>query len=116
MEKYRVINSFKDLEDNNHIYIKNKDIYPREGLEPTKKRIKELTSTKNKIGKVLIEKIEESIIVENDAIVINEEDIVDEKELSEDETIEIIAPEVIIEEKKEEVNSEEVEKSEKTEK
>ena len=58
MEKYRVINSFKDLEDNNHIYIKDKDIYPREGLEPTKKRIKELTSTKNKIGKVLIEEIE----------------------------------------------------------
>lgn len=60
MEEYRVINSFKDLEDNNHIYIKDKDIYPREGLEPTKKRIKELTSTKNKIGEVLIEKIEES--------------------------------------------------------
>ena len=57
MEKYRVINSFKDLEDNNNIYIKDKDIYPREGLEPTKKRIKELTSTKNKIGKVLIEEI-----------------------------------------------------------
>ena len=57
MEKYRVINSFKDLEDNNHIYIKDKDIYPREGLEPTKKRIKELTTEKNKIGKVLIEEI-----------------------------------------------------------
>ena len=64
MEKYRVINSFKDLEDNNHIYIKDKDIYPREGLEPTKKRIKELTTNKNKIGKVLIEKIEESNSVE----------------------------------------------------
>ena len=44
MEKYRVINSFKDFEDNEHIYIVNKDIYPREGLEPTKKRIKELSS------------------------------------------------------------------------
>lgn len=58
MEKYKVINSFKDLEDNEHIYIKDKDIYPREGLEPTKKRIKELSSAKNKIGKILIEKIE----------------------------------------------------------
>lgn len=58
-EKYRVIYTFKDLEDDEHIYIKDKDIYPREGLEPTKKRIKELTSTKNKIGKVLIQKIEE---------------------------------------------------------
>lgn len=58
-EKYRVIYTFKDLEDNEHIYVANKDIYPREGLEPTKKRIKELASEKNKIGKVLIQKIEE---------------------------------------------------------
>ncbi|MGN1302382.1 MAG: hypothetical protein ACI4VO_01840 [Clostridia bacterium] len=63
-EKYRVIYTFKDLEDNEHIYIANKDIYPREGLEPTKKRIKELSSTKNQIGKVLIEKIEETEVTE----------------------------------------------------
>lgn len=59
-ERYKVIHSFKDLEDNNYIYIENKDIYPREGLEPTKKRIKELLSNKNKIGKILIEKLEET--------------------------------------------------------
>lgn len=59
-EKYKVVHSFKDLEDNNHIYIENKDVYPRDGLEPTKKRIKELTSNKNKIGKILIEKLEET--------------------------------------------------------
>ena len=60
MEKYIVVynKGFKDLEDNNHIYRKG-DIYPREGLEPTKKRIKELASEKNKIGKVLIQKVEE---------------------------------------------------------
>lgn len=64
MEKYLVIyKAFKDLEDNGYIYRKG-DIYPREGLEPTKKRIKELTSTKNKIGKVLIEEIEETQIEE----------------------------------------------------
>lgn len=63
-EKYKVIHSFKDLEDNEHIYIANKDVYPREGLEPTKKRIKELSSTKNQIGKVLIEKIEETEVTE----------------------------------------------------
>lgn len=68
MEKYRVINSFKDLEDNNHIYIKDKDIYPREGLEPTKKRIKELTTNKNKIGKVLIEKIEDEELEDNEEV------------------------------------------------
>lgn len=57
MEKYEVIYSrFKDLKDNNHIYKKG-DIYPREGLKPTKERIKELSSKKNKIGKVLIQKI-----------------------------------------------------------
>lgn len=60
MEKYLVVyKAFKDSEDNNYIYKKG-DIYPREGLEPTKKRIKELASGKNKIGKILIQKIEES--------------------------------------------------------
>ncbi len=63
-EKYKVINSFRDLEDDEHVYIANKDIYPREGLEPTKKRIKELTSNKNKIGKILIKKIEETEVTE----------------------------------------------------
>ena len=50
-EKYKVIHDFKDLEDNEYLYEKN-DVYPRDGLEPTKKRIKELSSTKNKIGEV----------------------------------------------------------------
>ena len=58
-EKYVVVyEKFKDLEDNDYIYKKG-DIYPREGLEPSKKRIKELSSDKNKIGKVLIQKVEE---------------------------------------------------------
>lgn len=63
MEKYQVIHRFKDLEDNDYIYdpnIKECCIYPREGLEPTKKRIKELATDKNKIGKILIQKVEES--------------------------------------------------------
>lgn len=59
MEKYVVVYSrFKDLKDNNHIYRKG-DVYPREGLEPTKERIKELSSKKNKIGEVLIKKVNE---------------------------------------------------------
>lgn len=59
MEKYVVVYSrFKDLKDNNHIYRKG-DIYPREGFEPTKERIKELSSKKNKIGEVLIKKVNE---------------------------------------------------------
>ena len=64
MDKYIVIyEKFKDLEDNNYIYKKG-DIYPREGLEPTKKRIKELASNKNKIGEPLIQKVEESTEIE----------------------------------------------------
>ena len=55
---YKVIHKFKDLEDDNYIYDPNgtekQKFYPREGLEPTSKRIKELSSKKNKIGKVLI--------------------------------------------------------------
>ncbi len=58
-EKYIVVHNFKDLEDNEHLYLVSRnDIYPREGLKPTKARIKELTSEKNKIGKILIKKID----------------------------------------------------------
>lgn len=57
MEEYIVIyERFKDLEDNDYIYRKG-DIYPREGLEPTKERIKELSTKKNKIGEILIKKV-----------------------------------------------------------
>lgn len=56
-EKYIVIyKAFKDFEDNDYIYKKG-DTYPREGLKPTKKRITELSSKKNKIGEVLIEAV-----------------------------------------------------------
>ena len=65
-EKYKVIHNFKDLLDNDYIYLTSrKDIYPREGLIPTKARIKELTSTNNKIGKAVIEKIENPINEKN---------------------------------------------------
>ena len=56
-EKYEVVYPFKDLKDNNYIYKIN-DVYPREGLTLTKKRINELASDKNRIGKTLIKKIE----------------------------------------------------------
>lgn len=61
-EKYRVVyKAFKDLKDNDYIY-KEGDNYPREGLKPSKKRIEELSSIKNKIGERLIKKIEEEEI------------------------------------------------------
>lgn len=58
---YKVIEKFKDLKDNDHIYEVN-DIYPRKDIkleDIPQKRIKELTTKKNKIGKILIEEIEE---------------------------------------------------------
>lgn len=58
-EKYVVVyDIWKDQKDNDHIYKKGES-YPREGLTPTKARIKELSSKKNKIGEVLIKKVEE---------------------------------------------------------
>lgn len=66
-DKYEVIHNFKDLEDKEHLYLKGvngKNIYPREGLKPTKKRIAELSSDKNKIGRPLIKKLE--VTEEND--------------------------------------------------
>lgn len=53
---YKVIEKFKDLKDNDHIYEVD-DIYPREDIkleDIPQKRIKELTTKKNKIGKILI--------------------------------------------------------------
>lgn len=56
-DKYIVVHEvFKDLRDKGYIYKKG-DEYPRDGLKPSKKRIEELSTTNNKIGKILIEKI-----------------------------------------------------------
>lgn len=53
-KKYVVVVDFKDLKDNSRVYIKG-DVYPAEDApKPTAARIKELSSTKNKMKKVLI--------------------------------------------------------------
>ena len=54
---YKVLIYFEDLQDENHAYNPG-DIYPREGLKPTKKRIKELSSDKNLRKVKLIEEVE----------------------------------------------------------
>lgn len=51
---YKVVYKFKDLQDGDHVYNVG-DVFPRDGYKPTNKRIAELASPKNKIGKVLIE-------------------------------------------------------------
>ena len=50
-KQYKVVHRFKDLQDNNKIYRPG-DIYDSEGK--SQERIKELSTTKNKIGRVLI--------------------------------------------------------------
>lgn len=48
---------WKDLQDNDFVY-KEGDIYPREGLKVSKKRIQELSGNKNKLKEPLIKKVE----------------------------------------------------------
>lgn len=50
-------NPWVDLQDNKYEY-KQGDIYPREGLEVSEERIKELSGIHNKLGEVLIQKVE----------------------------------------------------------
>lgn len=92
-EKYVSVyeKKWKDLEDNNHIYKKS-DVYPREGLEVSKKRIKELSSTKNKIGEVLIAKFEETVVINEKSIIAEE----DAEKLDNTEIQEVVAENVKI--------------------
>lgn len=56
---YKVIYKFADLQDGKHVYNVG-DAYPFDGSKPSQKRIDELASSKNKIGKPLIEEIPEA--------------------------------------------------------
>jgi hypothetical protein len=56
---YRVIRKFKDLNHDGHVYQVG-DIYPKEGSESTKTRLKELSSEKNKYKKIYIEEVEDA--------------------------------------------------------
>lgn len=57
MTKYEVLASFTDLKDNNKKYVKG-NVYPSPvNKRVSKARIKELSSTKNKQGKKLIEEM-----------------------------------------------------------
>ena len=56
---YKVIHYFTDLQDFNHPYNVG-DAFPRIGMNVTQTRLDELAGSKNKQGKPLIRKIEES--------------------------------------------------------
>lgn len=60
---YKVISFFTDLQDFNHPY-KVGDVFPRQGMNVSEERLKELAGSRNKQGKPLIEKVEEEIVVE----------------------------------------------------
>lgn len=53
---YKVIKNFTDLQDEGRSY-KVGDFYPRDGLEVSQARLKELTSSNNLRGKPLIKLI-----------------------------------------------------------
>ena len=56
--KYKVIVTFSDLQDCNHIYNKG-DEYPRKGYSPSKERVDSLLTGNNLLHTSLIERIEE---------------------------------------------------------
>ena len=55
---YKVIKSFADLQDKNHVY-KVGDVFPRAGLTVTDERLAELPGDKNKQGEPLRKKVED---------------------------------------------------------
>lgn len=56
---YKVINSFRDREDNDTLY-KSGEEYPKGDFKPTKKRINELSKEHPKYKRRFIEKAEEN--------------------------------------------------------
>lgn len=54
---YIVVNKFKDLEDNEYLYDVGK-VYPHEKKDVKEERIKELSTKKNKLKKVLIKEVD----------------------------------------------------------
>ena len=59
MAKYKVISPFLDLEDGKHIYHEGDD-YPYDGQTPSKRRIQQLSTKSNKLGRPLIVKMHDS--------------------------------------------------------
>ena len=54
MKNYTVIKSFTDLQDKRHLYHAG-DVFPRDGLQVTQKRLDELSGANNRQHKPLIE-------------------------------------------------------------
>lgn len=61
---YKVIKFFTDLQDNRHPYNVG-DVYPREGVTVSQKRLDELASDKNRQKTPLIQKVDDEPQLEN---------------------------------------------------
>lgn len=64
---YKALIKFTDLNDSGHVYNVG-DTYPREGYTPTVKRIGELSGARNKLGKAVIEMVDEPPAVSEKAV------------------------------------------------
>lgn len=58
---YKVIKYFTDLQDSNHPYNEG-DVYPRNGITVTEKRLAELAGSNNKRKEPLIALVEEQVV------------------------------------------------------
>lgn len=70
---YKVVNSFADMKDSNHVYLTG-DSFPRKGVTAKQERLKEL------LGKGLIEKAKEEKLIEKAEEVAEKAEISPEKE------------------------------------
>lgn len=57
--KCEVLRKFYDRQDPEKTIYKKGDTFPRKGMKVTKERLKELSSTKNRIGKKLIKEVKD---------------------------------------------------------
>lgn len=57
---YRVVKFFTDLQDGDHPYHVG-EAFPRDGVDVTEERIKELSGKENRQGVLLIENVEQPV-------------------------------------------------------
>lgn len=102
---YKVVKAFSDLQDDRHVYNAG-DTFPREGVDVSEDRLKELSSTSNRLGIPLIKAekpaeekpSEEAVPVEEEAMPVEFVEEADDQTDSEpveaeEETAEVSEPE-----------------------
>lgn len=69
---YKVIRYFTDLQDNEYAYHAG-DTFPRDGIDVSADRIKELSTAANKQGVALIEEVRETVETNEDTVSVEDE-------------------------------------------